>query len=142
MTRFVVDASVAVKWFIDEDQDEHDADMALGLLERAATGHCRFVQPPHWVSEIAAVLARRQPESAANSIADLLSLHFYSVTTSPKVYRRAIAISQQLNHHLFDTFYHAAALEEAIPFVTADRQYFNKAKKLGNIVMLNSLTSA
>lgn len=137
MNRYVIDASVAVKWFIDEEQDEQGAERALELLDRANTGHCHFVQPPHWVSEIAAVLARRQPESAANNIADLLLCRFFTVTTNPKAYRRAISLSQQLNHHLFDTFYHAAALEANIPFVTADRQYFRKAKNLGHIVMLD-----
>ena len=52
-------------------------------------------------------------------------------------YARAISLATQLNHHLFDTLYHALALETPIArFVTADRRYFAKAQHLGQIVWL------
>ena len=140
MNRYVIDASVSVKWFIDDEEDEQDVDIACGLLEQGNTGQCRFIQPSHWIGEVAAVLARRQPASAVRNIEDLLLFNFYSVIGNPSVYRRAIALAQRLDHHLFDTLYHAAALEENIPFITADRQYFKKAQKLGNIVMLDGIS--
>jgi hypothetical protein len=37
---------------------------------------------------------------------------------------------------LFDTLYHAVALEEGATLVTADETYFSKAKGLGGIVSL------
>jgi len=39
-------------------------------------------------------------------------------------------------HHLFDTLYHAVALEEGARLVTADAAYFAKAKDLGGIELL------
>jgi len=39
-------------------------------------------------------------------------------------------------HHLFDTLYHAVALEEGATLVTADAAYFAKAKDLGGIELL------
>ena len=140
MNRCVIDASVSVKWFVEDAEGEQDIDTACGLLEQGNAGQCRFIQPSHWIGELAAVLARRQPESAPRNIEDLLLFNFFSVISSPAVYRRAIALAQRLDHHLFDTLYHAVALEEDIPFITADRQYFKKAKKLGNIVMLDSIS--
>ena len=140
MNRFVVDASVAVKWFLHDATDERDVDIALALLKTGASGKCSFVQPAHWVGEIAAVLARRQPAVAARNIDDLLHFKIYSVVGTATIYGRAIDLSQRLDHHLFDTLYHAVALEQGIQFITADKQYFNKAKKLGNIVMLDSLS--
>lgn len=139
MNRYVIDASVSVKWFVEDKEDEQNIDLACGLLERGNAGECRFVQPSHWIGEVAAVLARRQLESAARNIEDLLLFNFYSVIGSPAVYRRAITLAQRLDHHLFDTLYHAVALEENIPFITADKQYFKKAKKLGHIVMLDGI---
>jgi len=138
MNRCVVDASVAVKWFVPDASEELDTDLACGLLEKGNTGQCRFVQPSHWIGEIAAVLARRRPESAARNVEDLLLFDFFSVIGGPAVYRQAIALARRIDHHLFDTLYHAVALLEDIPFITADRRYFRKAKKLGNIVMLDS----
>jgi predicted nucleic acid-binding protein len=59
-------------------------------------------------------------------------------TRAPTVaYTRAIALACQLDHHLFDTLYHAVAL--TIPgavLVTADRRYFAKAQHLGQITWL------
>lgn len=139
MKRCVTDASVSIMWFIGDAEDEQDIDTACGLLEQGNAGQCRFIQPSHWIGEVAAVLARRQPAFATRNIEDLLLFNFFSVISSPAVYRRAIALAQRLDHHLFDTLYHAVALEEDIPFITADRQYFKKAKKLGHIVMLDEI---
>ena len=139
MKRCVIDASVSVKWFVDVAEDEQDADVACGLLEQGYAGQCRFIQPSHWIGEVADVLARLQPESASRNIDDLLLFNFHSVISSSAVYRRAIALAHRLDHHLFDTLYHAVALEEKISFITADRQYFKKARKLGNIVMLDEI---
>ena len=42
-----------------------------------------------------------------------------------------------LNHHLFDTLYHATALSQPnAALVTADERYFSKAAALGQIVRL------
>jgi predicted nucleic acid-binding protein len=51
-------------------------------------------------------------------------------------------LSIELNHHLFDTLYHAVALHTDSVLVTADAQYLNKAAKLGNIVSLADWVSA
>jgi hypothetical protein len=45
-------------------------------------------------------------------------------------------MSIALKHHLFDTLYHAVALEEQATLVTADEVYFGKAKDLGAIQLL------
>ena len=52
------------------------------------------------------------------------------------MYQRAIELACQHNHHLFDTLYHAAALEESATLITADRRYYDKAKLAGHIMML------
>ena len=62
----VVDASVAVKWFVAGDwalQEDH-VDNALALLQATAQGSIQLLQPPHFLAEVAAVLARLKPRSA------------------------------------------------------------------------------
>ena len=54
------------------------------------------------------------------------------------LYKRAAHLSVQLKHHLFDTLYHAVALENDATLVTADDAYFAKAYRLGNIKLLTS----
>jgi predicted nucleic acid-binding protein len=58
---------------------------------------------------------------------------------SASVMRLAIELSAELDHHLFDTLYHALALDAGIPLVTADTRYHRKAAHLGRIVLLSEL---
>lgn len=137
----VIDASVAIKWFTGEAPDEDNIPQALRILEAGMSSGMTFVQPPHWVAEIAAVLARRMPELASDNIADLLLFDCVRMADSIHIFRRAIALSQTLGHHLFDTLYHAVALEENATLITADRRYYDKAKTLGGIMMLEDFVS-
>lgn len=136
MTQYVVDASVAVKWFIRDDAEESNINQAIQLLMLAQRGDAAFLQPPHWVSEVAAVLARLEPKTVSRSIGALLALAFVKTTGKSNHYQRAISMAVKLDHHLFDTFYHAVALEENGTLITADKRYYDKAKVMGAIVML------
>lgn len=85
---------------------------------------------------MAALLAREAPASAPAQLLDLTQIDFAVVGEEP-VYLRAIALAAVLDHHLFDTLYHAVALEHADALlVTADNRYFRKARHLGRIVRL------
>ena len=137
MNKYVVDASVAIKWFIDDDDTEANIDQATQLLIAAQRGDALFLQPPHWVSEIAAVLARLTPKTASRSVTAILALEFVKTANEPNHYQQAISLAFELDHHLFDRFYHAIALESKGTLITADERYFKKAKRLGSILMLN-----
>ena len=134
--KVVVDASVALKWFLSDSLLEDHTDAALAIFEAAVLGQIELVQPVHFVAEVAAVLARIKPADAPSDLLDLLAIERRTVE-SPQVYATAVALATQLNHHLFDTLYHALALETAgAVFVTADRRYFDKAQHLGQILWL------
>lgn len=81
-----------------------------------------------------AQLAVTVPRIAAMSI----------IWAAPTVaYARAISLATQLDHHLFDTLYHALALETpSAVFVTADRRYFDKARHRGQIAWLPDFVAA
>ncbi|MFN5348127.1 MAG: type II toxin-antitoxin system VapC family toxin [Polaromonas sp.] len=140
----VVDASVAVKWFAEGDWAlrEDDIDPALEILKASTRGTLDFYQPPHFLAEVAAVVSRLKPDRAQQYIDDLAQLNI--TWASPTVaYGRAIELARQLDHHLFDTLYHAVAL--SIPgavLVTADRRYFTKAQHLGQIAWLADFSCA
>ena len=139
MKKWVIDASVATKWFLQDADNEPDTDHALRLLELGLEEQAQFLQPSHWVSEIAAVLARRAPTTAVDNIRDLQQFDFCTVISSTPIYLRAIKLAQALDHHLFDTLYHALALEEKALMITADAKYFRKASHLGGITLLKDL---
>jgi predicted nucleic acid-binding protein len=135
----VVDASVAVKWFVKGDwaAREDDVDAALSLLKASASSQVRFVQPPHFLAEVAAVLGRLNPASASRDVALLSALNVEWATPNQAL-QRALAMATELEHHLFDTLYHALTLEldEEAVLVTADRRYFDKARHLGQMAWL------
>ncbi len=74
--RCVVDASVAIKWFFQSAPDEADVDAAVALLRANRDGLADFHQPPHFIAEVAAVLARKKPDEAQADLGDLLEIDF------------------------------------------------------------------
>jgi predicted nucleic acid-binding protein len=95
------------------------------------------LQPPHWVSEVVAVLARLRPKTASRSVSAILALAFVKIANDSNYYQRAISIALELDHHLIDTFYHDIALELNGTLITADERYYKKAKRFGFILMLD-----
>lgn len=134
----VVDASVAIKWFVRGDWAEREdhVDTALALLRAIWAGRVVMHQPPHFAAEVAAVLARLDPPQVARN-AERLSLMDIRYAAPTEHLGTALDLSLRLDHHLLDTLYHAVALDtpEAL-LITADRRYFDKAASRGRIVWL------
>jgi len=136
--RVVVDASVVVKWIFPERADEPHMAEALTLLEDIRGGEMAVVQPVHWLAEVAAVAARIEPSIAREAVELLWAMEF-AVADSAETFRTAIELASQLGQHLFDTLYHAVALETPeAQLITADRRYYEKAKGRGRLVLLGA----
>jgi predicted nucleic acid-binding protein len=137
--QLVVDASVALKWFFQGRADEQGAESSLRILDALDAGQIGMVQPPHFVAEMAAVLIREKGDAAYQDLEDLQALDWLC-SDNASCYEDAMAISSQLQHHLFDTLYHALALrlEDGL-LVTADQRYYSKASQLGSIRMIEEL---
>jgi predicted nucleic acid-binding protein len=134
MTRLVIDASVSIKWFV-RSKNEEQVPKAVEILEGIGDNRINIIQPPHWMAETIAVLARLQPDKVTRVI-DLLDAMEISVKATTLEYKLASQMAFDLDHHLFDTLYHALALREQATLITADRRYFKKAADLGLINML------
>jgi predicted nucleic acid-binding protein len=138
MTTWVVDASVTVKWALPVQDGETHQEQALALLRDIQQGNGQVLQPPHWLAEVAAVLTRLAPKQSLSMIQRFLAMEL-PITTEWNVYEQACHLSVELKHHLFDTLYHAVALQSSdTVFITADTQYFRKAAKLGQIIELKN----
>ena len=80
------------------------------------------------------------PAAAAN-LRELLDIEI-EVVAGEAVYVRAIALAFRHGQHLFDTLYHAVALEvEGAWLVTADDRYAGKAKSSGRLLRLADYVS-
>jgi predicted nucleic acid-binding protein len=135
----VVDASVVIKWLFQDPEREHWTSQATALMGAAARAEVALLQPSHWLAEVAAVLARQTPERAQRDIQLLYELSFPERRDS-NVFACACALSIELDHHLFDTLYHALALEHQATLITADNRYYRKASGKPCILHLSDWT--
>jgi predicted nucleic acid-binding protein len=133
--KLVVDASVAVKWFVRDSNEEKDVTSAVDILIGIGKNNIELIQPPHWMAEVIAVLARLEPDLTDDAI-DLLDALEIPSSAESDVYKLASHLATELNHHLFDTLYHALALQENAMLITADHRYFRKSINHGSICML------
>lgn len=138
MRNLVIDASITIKWFMKDLDDENYVLQALRLLTMLGQGKANMLQPPHWLAEVLAVISRLTPKDAAKKLELLTTLEIPSVE-SIEIYAVATKIATELKHHLFDTLYHAVAICTEATFITADDRYFNKAKSYGHIQHLATI---
>ena len=134
--KLVIDASVAVKWFFPDAVAERDRDNAAELLRAIRDGNVDLVQPPHWFAEVTAVITRLRPNLAPDAIDVLDSMEFQTLAET-RHYKHATRIAARFDQHLFDTLYHALAIEEDAVLLTADDRYVRKVRGLGSIMRLN-----
>jgi predicted nucleic acid-binding protein len=138
----VADASVAIKWFLPPTAEEQDQDRAITLLEKVRSSEIVLLEPPHWLAEVAAGLSRLAPATARLDIEDLYAMRI-AVTGTLKIYTAAMALATTHQQHVFDTLYHAVALNAPdCTLVTADERYYRKVRAEGAIVLLRDFNPA
>jgi predicted nucleic acid-binding protein len=133
---YVIDASVAVKWFVAED----GAEEAAALLE----GH-RLAAPDLLVVECANILwkkARRSELSAELAMLAGRALERLEIELVPmrQLIARSLELALELDHPAYDCVYLALAVMHGLSFVTADEKLVRKighsrARRLGFSVL-------
>ena len=119
MSAFVVDASVAVKWFFPE---VHEAD-ALRLIH----GRHDLLVPDVFFSEFGNALwkrlRRRETTTAvATGAIDELGRLFFQVHPSQALVPLALDLATRFGRSVYDSMYLAVAVLRHCPVVTADRR--------------------
>jgi predicted nucleic acid-binding protein len=128
----VVDASVVIKWLLQDPEREAGTEKATQLMESVTRGDLTALQPTHWLAEVGTVLARESPETAADDVTMLNALEL-AATDDPLVLKRGVELAIELKQHLFDTYYHAVALETADGMlITADERSLRAAGRRGS----------
>lgn len=138
MKTLVIDANIVVKWIFPDSQKEPHLPQAIHLLKAIKEDVINVLQPPHWLVEVIAVVARLESKVAEDAINFLHAMEF-STIESVEIFHTASSLSAKYKHHLFDTLYHAVALHHRnAKFITADDKYFHKVYKEGSIVRLST----
>jgi predicted nucleic acid-binding protein len=125
----VLDASVAVKWFLPEGA-EILATEALALLRRFGKSEIQIIVPDLFWVEFASVLwkairRRNYPKDSAD--AALASLKRFNFPTVPslKLLDNAFQIATAHGRTVYDCFYVALAVQTNSQLITADERLAN-----------------
>ena len=131
----VVDASVALKWFIHEDRRED----ALALIDLQVP----LVVPDLFRSEFTNILwkkVKRQEitQSAAEVLTERIDNFVTHVAVDAEMARKALGYGVALDHPTYDLIYLVLAEQLGTKFVTADRRFAAKLHDggLSHLVML------
>jgi predicted nucleic acid-binding protein len=132
----VIDASVVIKWLLQDAEREADTEQATELMEAVVSGQLEVLQPFHWLAEVAAVTCRLSPATAERDVRRIQALNL-PATDHPAILSRACRIATESRVHAFDSLYHAVALEtpDAL-LVTADHAYYLAAQPHGGMLPL------
>lgn len=140
---YVLDASVAVKWFA--ATAEVDRDRALALRQRHATGATRLVVPGSFPLEVVNALRFSHRFGERELIAAVESLEALALTVCPIEYdllRSAVAIASAYQVTLYDAVYVGLAERRGLPLLTADEVLVNRMKGHSIVLRLRDMEFA
>ena len=125
----IVDASVALAWFLDEPYSQQ----ARALLLRSD-----LAAPSLLLAEAGHVLWRasrdgRLDADDASLALDAMSGAFAEMPDIASLAGDALAIARQVNHAVYDCFYMALARRLQRPLISQDRALIRAAKRLDGI---------
>lgn len=135
---YIVDASVILKWFLKETEDQEEA-----LLFKA---HCdaKLIQlaVPHYAyAEIFNIFVRSLSLDKALAYSSRVLNYFnkeYAITIEMASLAFEIINKTGQKVSFYDAGYHALAIREGGTFVTADEKYYRKTSGQGHIMLLKN----
>lgn len=136
MASVVIDASVAVKWLL---ADEDHVQQALALQQTIISRDMAVAVPPHFALEVAHTLvraARRGRFDSAHlegSLAAIQALGF-EIEAGADLAIRAARLAQELGMSAYDAAYLVAVRAQGATLITADRPLYEAGLRTGDDV--------
>lgn len=109
---------------------------AMELLHQVRTKQVHVVQPAIWRPHVTALLLRKRgvdPHAIVESLSTIESRDL----NGANVLHLGTDVALKLRAELFDTLYHALAIDKGIELVTANAGYAERAGHLGHIRLLS-----
>lgn len=138
--RYVLDASVAAKWFT--RHAEADRDKALALRELHRRRRCRLVVPEFGLLEVLNAVRFSPRAEEADTTMALTVLSDLQLQIEPlnwDLLRKATAITWGYGVALYDAVYIALAELVGFPFVTADEALLKRMRGHSIVLRLRDL---
>ena len=144
MRSYVLDASVAAKWFLPPAQETLSGE-SLDLLHQYAGGNIRLIVPDLFWPESGNILwkaARNGRISRKSAEESMLALTGLKIATSPTLglLEDAWAIAMAFDRTVYDCIYVALAVASRRPLVTADERLANALASRFPVRWLGSAT--
>jgi len=131
----VLDASVVVKWF----SEEEGSDMAVRIRDKHIEGLTTIVSPDLVLYEVVNSL-RYNPafdmDDVTRVIADLIDIGIDLITPSKELMEKAVKHAYECNLSIYDAYYLSLAQVMGLEIITADTEFYEKATKTGIIKLL------
>lgn len=140
MQRYVVDASVILKWVLG-DERESDQDKALDLLNAWARGDSELLAPSLWEYEVGNFLGRLLPDQATEKMNLIANLKLSSNPMTESMQRLCFEWMSQNGVTFYDACYLALAEETGSILVTADAKFAEKMHHPKSLCLLSDLRS-
>lgn len=140
---YVLDASVAAKWFV--RHPEKDQEKALALRARHVGGRTRLIVPEFALLELVNAIRyspRATEADGAAAVHLLESLHLQVERLSGDLLRKANAIAWAYKLAVYDAAYVALAELHGLPLITADDALIRKMRGHSIVVALKDLDVA
>lgn len=141
--KYVLDASVAAKWFTRHDENDRAKAVAVRALHQS--GRCTLTLPEFALLEVINAVrfsARAGEADAAQALALLKSLRLEIVPLDWELLRKATAIAWAYQVALYDAASVALAERVGYPLLTTDEAMVRKMKEHDLVVRLKDLEFA
>jgi predicted nucleic acid-binding protein len=138
MDRYVVDASVILKWVLG-DEKESDQGKAMDLLDAWVGGRAELLAPSLWEYEVGNFLGRLFPSQAFEKMALIFNLKFSSIAMTESMHRLCFEWMARNGVTFYDACYLALAKETKSILVTADAKFAGKMGPSKSICLLQDL---
>ena len=126
---YVVDASVVLRWFVDQ---EPDREAALGWLQRRVADPDLLVAPDLLRFEVHSAFARLQRDQEAGWAAVGFGLFeriaLRTLPTTRAIFDRGLELSREFSVGGYDSVYLAHAEALHVAWLTADRRVLRRMK--------------
>ena len=138
MDRYVVDASVILKWVLG-DERESDQHKALDLLNAWVGGRAELLAPSLWEYEVGNFLGRLFPGQAFEKMALIVNLKFSGIPLTDSMLRLCFDWMARNGVTFYDACYLALAEETKSILVTADANFAGKMGYTKSVCLLQDL---
>jgi len=131
----VIDASVAIKWF----SEEEGSDRALTVRDEHVEGKRNLVAPDLLVYEVANALRFKpnfNPRITARALDDLFDLQVDLMAPSKELVSRCSELAFKYGITVYDSCYLSLGELLGLEVLTADNQLYKRAEQCGFLRML------